>query len=510
MTAFEQSHEPGDTQSLGYGDYLRFSQLAEENFGLRFSQKRRAELERGVKQAFAASTCTDLDEYYHLLRDPESSTIHSERLINALTISETHFFRDAGQFEALRQYVLPQIIERRRPLRTLRIWSAGCASGEEPYSIAILLREFLPDVDEWAITILATDLNTEALARARKATYGNWAFREEQAKQLRSRYFCKQNGRYRLIPEVQRMVTFNRLNLAEPVYPDYATNTTFMDLILCRNVTIYFAEETTRQIVARFYDALINGGWLVVGHSEHSLVTYQRYQVHNFPGAILYQRTGQPTELPKSWLTRPKKAPRIIEAPAPVPIDIQPDLRPSSILTSPPEEEEKVDPIEQARELLEFGRSEEARDVLLGLVESKPHHAPAYALLGQAYANLGRWEESEHWCREAVQVDKLALDAYYTLALVLQHQGQVARAIDAMKKVVYIDRHYVPAHFGLADLYHADGQLSRALKSLDNAGRLLEGRAEDALIVGAEGITVGRLREAIARQQQRWSAEVAS
>jgi chemotaxis protein methyltransferase CheR len=510
VIAFEQSQELGDTQPLGYGDCVRFSKLAEERFGLRFSQKRRAELERGVKQAFAASTCTDLDEYYHLLQDPESSAIHAERLINALTISETHFFRDAGQFEALRQYVLPQIIKRRRPLRTLRIWSAGCASGEEPYSIAILLRELLPDVDEWSITILATDLNTEALARARKAIYGNWAFREEQAKELRSRYFCKQDGRYRLIPEVQRMVTFNRLNLAEPVYPDYATNTTFMDLILCRNVTIYFAEETTRQIVARFYEALINGGWLVVGHSEHSLVTYRRYQVHNFPGAILYQRTGQPTELPKSWLTRPKEAPRIVESPAPVPTDIRPDLRPSPILASPPEEEEKVNPMEQARELLEFGHSEEARDVLLELVESKPHHAHAYALLGQAYANLGCWEEAEYWCREAVQADKLALDAYYTLALVLQHQRQVAQAIDAMKKVVYIDRHYVPAHFGLADLYHADGQLPRALKSLDNASRLLEGRAEDALIVGAEGITVGRLREAIARQQQRWSAEAAS
>jgi chemotaxis protein methyltransferase CheR len=507
LIAFELGHNPGDTQPLGYGDYVRFSKLAEERFGLRFSPKRRAELERGVKQAFAASTCADLDEYYHLLQDPESSAIHCERLINALTISETHFFRDAGQFEALRQHVLPQIIQRRRHLHTLRIWSAGCASGEEPYSIAILLRELLPDVDEWAITILATDLNTEALARARKATYGNWAFREEQAKRLRSRYFCKQNGRYRLIPEVQRMVTFNRLNLAEPAYPDYATNTTFMDLILCRNVTIYFAEETTRQIVARFYDALIDGGWLVVGHSEHSLVTYRHYQVHNFPGAILYQRTGRLTELPKSWLTQPKQAPRIVEARAPVPVGIQPDLRPPSILTSPPEEEEKVDPIEQARELLEFGRSEEARDVLLGMVESQPDHASACALLGQAHANLGRWEEAEHWCREATQTDKLALDAYYTLALVLQHQGQVTHAIDAMKKVVYIDRHYVPAHFGLADLYHANGQLSRALKSLDNANRLLEGQAEDALIAGAEGITVGRLREAIARQQQRWSAE---
>ena len=510
MIAFEQSHKLGDTQPLGYGDYLRFSKLAEERFGLRFSQKRRAELERGVKQAFAASTCADLDEYYHLLQDPESSVIHTERLINALTISETHFFRDAGQFEALRQHVLPQIIERRRPLRTMRIWSAGCASGEEPYSIAILLREILPDIDEWAVTILATDLNTEALARARKATYGNWAFREEQAKQLQSRYFRKQDGRYRPIPEVQRMVTFNQLNLAEPAYPDYATNTTFMDLILCRNVTIYFAEETTRQIVARFYDALIHGGWLVVGHSEHSLVTYQRYQVHNFPGAILYQRTGHPTELPKNWLPQPKEAPRIIKAPAPIPVDIQPDLRPPSIVMSPPEEEEKVDPLEQARELLEFGHSEEARDVLLELAKSKPSHASAYELLGQAYANLGCWEDAERWCREAIQVNKLALNAYYTLALVLQHQGQVAQAIDAMKKVVYIDRHYVPAHFGLADLYHADDQLSRALKSLDNASRLLERRAEEAPVVGAEGITVGRLREAIARQQQRWSAEAAS
>jgi chemotaxis protein methyltransferase CheR len=403
--------------------------------------------------------------------------------------------------------VLPQIIERRHPLRTLRIWSAGCASGEEPYSIAILLRELLPDVDEWAITILATDLNTEALARARKATYGNWAFREEQAKQLRPRYFDKQNGRYRLIPEVQRMVTFNQLNLAEPVYPDYATNTTFMDLILCRNVTIYFAEATTRRIVARFYDALIHDGWLVVGHSEHSLVTYRRFQMHNFPGAILYQRTGQTTKLPMDWFPKPKKAPSVIETPAPIPVDIQPDLCPPSVLTSPPEEEEKVDPMEQASELLQFGHSEEARDVLLGLVESKPDHAPAYALLGQAYANLGCWEEAEHWCREAIQVDKLALNAYYTLALVLQHQGQVTQAIDAMKKVVYIDRHYVLAHFGLADLYHANNQPSRALKSLDNANRLLEEQAGDTLIFGAEGITVGRLREAIARQQQRWSAE---
>jgi chemotaxis protein methyltransferase CheR len=506
-------HTAGAIPPLGYGDYLRFGKLAEEHFGLRFSEKRRAELERGVRQAFAASTCADLDEYYDLLQDPESSAIHIERLVNALTVSETHFFRDESQFEALREHVLPQIIERRRSLHTLRIWSAGCASGEEPYSIAILLRELLPDVDEWAITILGTDLNTEALARARQSVYGNWAFREERAKQLRSRYFCKQDGRYELIPEVRRMVTFARLNLAEPVYPAYETNTTFMDLILCRNVTIYFTEETTRQIVERFYAALADGGWLVVGHSEHSLVTYRRFQAHNFPGTILYQRTAQPVEPPGSWdwLAEPKRAPKPIEIaePAPPPADAQPDLQPSPILTSSPEEE-AIDPLERARDLLSYGHPEQARDLLLGLVEAEPCRASACTLLGQAYANLSCWQEAERWCRQAIQVDKLALEAYYTLALVLQHQGQLEQAIDAMKKVAYIDRHHVPAHFGLADLYHSSGQSSKALKSLDNARRLLEGQAEDALVSGADGITAGRLREAVVRQQQRWSAEAVS
>ena len=507
MTAFAQGHKPRDTQPLGYGDYMRFSKLAEERFGLRFSEKRRAELERGVKQAFAASTCTDLDEYYNLLQDSESSAIHTERLINALTVSETHFFRDESQFAALREHVLPQLIERQRSLRTLRIWSAGCASGEEPYSIAILLRELLPDVDDWAITILGTDLNTEALARARKATYGNWAFREEQAKRLRPHYFCKIENRYELDKKVRRMVTFAQLNLAADAYPAYETNTTFMNLILCRNVTIYFTEEITQRIADRFYDALTDGGWLVVGHSEHSLVTYRRFQAHNFPGAILYQRSGKATELPKSWdWLKAKRAPVSIVKPAPVPpIVLQSRAQPSPV--SIPAEEEKVDPLERARELLDYGRSEQARDLLLGLVKDEPRLAPACALLGRAYANLGCWEEAEQWCREAIKVDKLALDAYYTLALVLQHQGQHVQAIDAMKKVIYIDRHHVPAHFGLADLYHSNGQLSRALKSLDNARRLLEGQAEDALVSGTEGITVGRLRDVITRQQQQWGAE---
>jgi chemotaxis protein methyltransferase CheR len=145
--------------------------------------------------------------FFALLDTPQAGAVEMDFLVNSVTVSETHYFRDEAQFNALYSEVLPQIIKRKQLLRTLRIWSAGCASGEEPYSLAILLRELLPDVDQWSITILATDINTASLERARQAVYGSWAFREERAKALRSRYFVPgPNNRFGLIPQVQRMV----------------------------------------------------------------------------------------------------------------------------------------------------------------------------------------------------------------------------------------------------------------------------------------------------------------
>lgn len=497
-----------DSPVLGYGDYLRFSRLVSELYGLHFPEKRRADLERGVQQAFGASTCHDLGEYYQLLLDPHHGGVHLQRLVNALTIGESHFFRNTGHFDALKTYVLPEIIERRRALRTLRIWSAGCANGEEPYSLAILLRELLPDVDTWAITIIGTDVNTEALDRARKGLFSQWAFREERAKELRPRYFETQGNRYQLSEQVKRMVTFEQLNLAEDEYPSFKTNTTFMDLILCRNVTIYFAPSTTRRVVAQFYDALVDGGWLIVGHSEHSLTTYRQFQARSYPNAILYQRTGSPTILPEDWdwLTPTPSAagaPSLRVPPVAPPMDFPPP----ALLPTPPSAPDTTPAPERARELLEFGHSLQACELLQEYLQTHPRDATACALLGEAYANLGRWQEAKRWCEKAADLDKLLLEPYYTLGLVLQHQGQVEEAISALKKVVYLDHNSVRGHYGLADLYHSTGRLRQALKSLDNTRRLLSGRSESDLVPGTGGITVGRLREAITRQSQQWEAE---
>lgn len=481
---------------LGDADYVRFGRAVEERFGLYFPEKRRDELERGVCQAFAASTCQDLDEYYRLLHDPQTGGIEMVRLVNALTVGETYFFRDSGQFDALYNHVLPQILDRRRSVRTLRVWSAGCASGEEPYSLAMMLRELLPDADEWAITILGTDVNTEALDRARKAAYGQWAFREERARLWRSRYFHRKGDRWALVPEVQRMVTFARLNLAGDGYPAFESNTSLMDLILCRNVTIYFGAAATRRVVQQLHGALVDGGWLVVGHAEPSPATFQQFEAHNFPHAILYQR---PTASWRVQAERVRPPSQAEETRPPCPAQ---DARPPAILDKSPAAE--PDLLLQAQELLEYGHSERARNLLLSLAQQPAAPARAFTLLSQALANLGNWAEAERWCRRAVERDKLALEAYYTLSLVLQHQGRIEQAIDAMKKVIYIDRHYVLGHFGLADLYRSRQEWALAQKALDNARRLLEAQPPHQVIPGSGGITAERLYETIVRQQQQW------
>jgi chemotaxis protein methyltransferase CheR len=550
--------------SMGFGDFMRFSEFVQQRFGLNFPEKRRTELEIGVRRAFSASTCTNLDEYFDLLQDPQRGALDLERLVNALTIGETYFFRDAGQFDALTNHVLPEIIERRKSVRTLRLWSAGCASGEEPYSLAMLLADMLPNLAEWSITILATDINTQNLDRARRGSYGEWAFRETRARQLRPRFFnTVGHNQYELVPEIRKMVSFAPINLASSEYPSYSNNTMYMDLILCRNVTIYFPEAITRQVIDRFYNTLVDDGWLVIGHSEHSLNTYQRFHIVNFPDAILYQRRLMPPASrewpavaasllnrldsdsafkdPQMNLTLPGTAqirPNAIDPTTGLPIlygspgadglPATPSGAPAlfaNALTQPIKDADRrtepvgqprpadappplSNPIEQAQALISIGQMEEAVEILLRFLTRNPNHGQACTLLGKTYAGLGNYPEAERWCHLAIVVDKLSLEAYYTLALVYEHQELPDQAIEMMKRVIYIDRNDILGYYSLAGIYHNRGQTALALKSLENARRLVGAHQPDEIVPRSDGITMLRLGQAIVQQIRQWTAEI--
>ncbi|MEW5958011.1 MAG: CheR family methyltransferase [Chloroflexota bacterium] len=523
---------------IGYGDYLRFRDLILERSGLYFPEKKRVDLELGLLKALpeaplaAANGSYDLDSYYNLLCDGDNPTGRAEmsRLINILTIGETHFFRDEPQFAALVNQVLPALIARKRQAAAavgpgikpqLRLWSAGCATGEEPYSLAILLKELLPDLENWHILILATDINENSLVRAQEAIYSDWSFREARAKTLLPRYFSQipqgrsrsdssshtqGPNRYQLRPDIRQMVRFASLNLIEDNYPALHNNTVSMDLIFCRNVTIYFTQEITRQVVKRFYAALNQDGWLVVGHSEPSLVTFRDFQGCLFPNTLLYRKTGQPASWPHDWeLMDNNGSPSASTC-------LVPDGKPVSgsngtsspfplsftILPSPPSPAE-VDPYQTATILLNQGQIEQAIAKLQDKLADEPNYVLAHSLLGRAYANLGRWVEARQWCQSALALDSLQPQAYYVLALVYQHEEKIELAIAMLKKAIYLNRDTPLAHFNLAMLYKKAGQVNDAYRSFQNVIRILEKRPPAEIVPDSGGATVQHLLE-IARR----------
>jgi chemotaxis protein methyltransferase CheR len=217
--------------------YERFQKLILTRTGLLFGSKRHHALGKGVLAQAQAAANGDLDMYLSLLTDAETDSPLWDALIDALTIGETYFFRDNCQIQALRQHILPLIISEHQHDRKIRIWSAGCASGEEPYTLAMLLSELIFGIDQWNITILATDINKQVLKKGARARYRSWSFRQTDAT-VQSRYFRYRQGEYQLVQGIRQYVQFAYLNLNEPVYPSLATNTHAMDLILCRNVAI--------------------------------------------------------------------------------------------------------------------------------------------------------------------------------------------------------------------------------------------------------------------------------
>ncbi len=513
---------------LGYGDYIRFRDLVLERSGLHFPEKKRTDLEAGIFKALAGSPLVhhnghyNFDHYYSLLHDKSSplGQAEMERLINALTIGETHFFRNEAQFNALANHVLPGLIRQKRDAANavgpqikpqLRIWSAGCSSGQEPYSIAILLKELIPDIQNWHILILATDVNKESLEMAQKAIYSDWSFREKRAKTLREKYFTQQpvNSRhsttpqYQLHQEIVQMVTFNSLNLIEDNYPAIHNNTVSMDLILCRNVTIYFTDEITKTVVTRFHHALVDGGWLVVGHSEPSLTAYSNFEISNFPDTLFYRKIAEPWPNVWEWLSPENEkivpfAPVLLEPELPQilePVTLEETERPADNNDTPPTTPSQTDLYQVAQALLDQGRTEEALAELHHLHTIYPDFAPAHNLLGRGYANLGRWEEARYWCQSALNLDSLQPDSYYVLALVNDHEGHTDTAIDLAKKAIYLERNSPLYHFSLAMIYQKTGQFESAARAYKNTINLLEKLPPTEIVPDTGGTTVGNLLE---------------
>ena len=235
-------------------EFLRFRDLIAERAGIYFGPGKHEILKNNLLQRMEDCGLATFSDYFQLLSSP-AGTKEFDHLLNVITVPETYFFRDRAQFEALERVVIPEVLkEKSYPGASLRIWSAGCSSGEEPYTIAMILAANMGGGEYPPVQILATDLSQAALEAARRGVYGARSVREVPKEHL-SRFFNQSGDRYSLDESIKRMVEFRYFNLVTEPYP--LGEMSGWDIIFCRNVTIYFEADSTKKVIHNFYVILI-------------------------------------------------------------------------------------------------------------------------------------------------------------------------------------------------------------------------------------------------------------
>jgi chemotaxis protein methyltransferase CheR len=416
--------------------------LIQERLALTLDDQRRAEIMRSVDELSAAEGIARVQDLAMKLTELPITQSLWQRIIRMATVGETYFFRDRSQLNALQNIILPGLIVERRlqGRKQLRLWSAGCATGEEPYTLAIILRELIPDFATWNISILATDLNMSHLDRAKEGKYRPWSFRAESPAQVREHWFTEEDGNYQIDPSIRSMVTFAPLNLASDEYPSFSSGTLDMDIILCRNVLIYFDNLTIAAVIKRFQAALSPQGWLVLGHAESAHIVNGQFEPRNFEHAVLYQKYPVPEPSHAS-------CPDVIEAPI-ISDTVLPPSKSLSNLTATP-------------------RPVKKRKVDVGAITAEEEQDPwEPALLA---ANKEQWSEA-------------------------LHQGQVQAALSSLRQSIYCDREFVLAHFVLGEIYEQQGQFKKAFYQWKQAYNVLSGLPADQALAYSDDLTVEILR----------------
>lgn len=491
--------------AISDADWSRLSRFVAEATGLHFPRPRWGDLQRGVAGAMSDLGFADEEQCVAWLLSGPPVEARFQVLAQHLTVGETYFFRDRPVMDAVASRVLAPLVDARRGRdQRLRIWSAGCCTGEEPYSLAILLHQMLPDLRNWDVTITATDINARFLRRAAAAVYGEWSFRDTPPGFRESYFTPTADGRYALLPAIRRMVRFSRLNLAAAAYPSAASGIEAMDLIFCRNVLMYFKPAVIDSVVAGFRATLSDGGWLVVSPSEASAELCRRFVMHSFPGAILYRRNDAKDRAgsadrhvgsqPAIHLT-PDPPPMM----APMPADTVEHSHPSVpiLSSSAAADAASTPPAPAAETLFGEGRYGEAVEALLARLDTAPNEPAALSMLTRALANLGRLDEALRWCERWIAADRLGAAPRYLQAVILTECRDVEGARAALRRAIYLQPDFVMAHFALGNLARDGGQVDDARRHFSNALGALRGCDPDAPIPESDGVPARRLAETI-------------
>jgi len=417
---------------------------------------------------------------YHAMLEVDREELNS--LVELLTVNETYFFREPDYLNLVADKLLPEFLKGRCD-RQVRILSAGCSTGEEPYSIAMMLRERYGADSERLFAVTGVDIDSSVIASARNGVYGKSSFRGMD-QGIMQRYFdpCG-TGKFQVRESVGKLVGFEVVNLLGDSYPERMSAP---DIVFYRNVSIYFPQEVQRKIFSRLAGLLNEGGYLVVGATETihhdigvlSLVERDAlFYYRKTPAPIFEERRGARRN--EQVLMRPAAAAGIPQVPLPV-TPLRPDRAPQAT----PTEGIRKDPVPQHREIRALfdtalglacnGKIDEALGMVDAIIERDAFFAKARTLKGSLLLSAARFDEAQAVCDGILSRDSLCVEAYLMLGVIARHRGHDEAGFIRFREAIYLDASCWLAHFYTAEILFAQGDAKRARSGYDSALRTLE------------------------------------
>jgi len=436
----KRSSIESENNRLTRKEFALFQDLISDRIGLFYDYSRITSVESALRKRMSALEILSFSEYYKLLSS-RAEQDELKRLLLLLTIGETCFFRSPDQFKALKESLLPDIVSNRAS-KKIRIWSAGCSTGEEPYSIAIVLLDLIHNIGDWDIKIIATDINPTFLEHANKGVYSQRSMRFTNVAfgpEIVGKYFLKKDGKFAIKDDVKKLVSFTTHNL---VKDGHLSRDTF-DIIMCRNVLIYYDRETFRKTIENFNNTLSDDGALILGYSESLFGITNSFIPLRFGDAFFYKKrkgdAGKKEYIP-------------LKARAFAPISKEPP--------------QKLTPYEQA--LHYFRRGDFDSGINLIREASEDHHL-SFLTLGNIYFERNDISEAINMYQRAVSIEPLSKEAHFLLAISLYKNGKEDNAIEELKRAIYLDKNFAIAHLYIALIHHRRGEIINAKRSYENA-----------------------------------------
>jgi chemotaxis protein methyltransferase CheR len=491
MDSPRSQNRPADMDNLAGDEFdTVLLELINHRLGIVVKASQLSDLQKIVVAACKEFNLSKND-YLQQLTSASIDSPVMKNLISSITIGETYFFRDQKQMQLLQQKILPELIARKRQEKdlSLRIWSAGCASGEELYSIIIMLDEMLPDIDSWHLHLLGTDINAKVLQKALTGIYGEWSMRAI-SDYYKNKYLARDGQSYFLDKNIIKRAQFNYLNLNDNSYPAIVNGTQALDLILCRNVLIYFDATHSSQIMHKFNSSLVEHGYLLLGASDpvdakgtHLVLQPEHGKLLTKDSQTLSKVTILEKVSPKTTMVNvvpllPKVANKTT--------NVAPHLLPSVDFAT-------------------MIKQSHWDDLLMAVNQhsiEQQQSAALLALKASALANLGKLKEALTCCEKSLQKDPINLQTHFTYAMILLSMDDKKLAEAELRKTLFLDRDFVMGHYQLGMLLMRNDHIPQGLKSLQNAYNITQSKDPKMDVPGYENLTYGKLTDILHEEIQ--------